>query len=173
MLKEKQREEKRLQKRKVLNLKQKSFKWMGALNAVAGVLSFVFAWYLFLGIQNIIIDSKWLWLSACIFCLPILLFCDKKYYYTMYYWFLAAGLFLFSNSFFADSTTFTVKRPIEHKFYRYKKSGPHAEISYRRVNLEVPCDSDEILADSHYAILTLSNGFFGFEIVRDRKLVQE
>ncbi|TFF35617.1 hypothetical protein [Mucilaginibacter psychrotolerans] len=173
MLTEKQREEKRMQKRQALSLKQKSSKWVGTLNAIAGVLSIVFAWYLLLETKNIIIDSKWLWLSAVIFCLPILLFCDKKYYYTMYYWFLAAGLFLYANCVFADRTAYTIKRPIEHKFYSYKKSGPHAEISYRRVNLEVPCDSDRILANSHYAVLTLSSGLFGFEIVRDRKLIRE
>ncbi|MEO7215247.1 hypothetical protein [Mucilaginibacter sp.] len=169
MLTLKQREQKRTQKKH----KQRQFNWPGNLTVIAGVLSVLSAFYLLIAFRNIVLDDKWFLLSIVVFCLPILLFCSKRNYYTMYYWFLAAGAFFFVNSVFAEGKTFTVKRLIEYKYYRHTRSGPHAEINYKRVGLSVNCDDDKTLSDSHFAVLTLSKGFFNIEIVRDSKLTRE
>jgi uncharacterized membrane protein YgcG len=169
MLTLRQREAKRAQKQH----KNKRTNWFFRLNAVAVVLTIASAFYVFVSFSDIIIGIKCLLLSAAIFCLAVLLFFSKRNYYIMYFWFLGIGALLFMNDAFADKTTFTVKRPIEAKYFRNRKSGPFAEITYKRVSLHIHCDTEKTLTDSHYAVLRLSRGFLGLDVIRDRKLVKD
>ncbi|OOQ60940.1 hypothetical protein [Mucilaginibacter pedocola] len=167
MLTLKQREAKQAQKK----YKQKESRSLHRLNLIVGLLSAVAAIYLLVSFRDIVLQGKWLFISAVVFCIVVVLFFSRQKYYLMYYWFLAAGAFFFFNSVFAQKEVFVVQRPIEYKYYRRNKSNSSAEVTYHRVGLRVFADDYKMLANANYAVLYLSTGLFGIEIVRDSKVI--